>query len=281
MVASLHDVVDELVGIDPAALSDVAVADELLAVRAGIDRLEGVFARLAAAAHRRGVGAEDGAQSTAAWLRSRAGMREGDAKAAVEAGELSELLEDTGAAWRAGQISSGAARTIFGARVDGHDETLRASEPILLDLARRGDLRSLRRASAHFRTLALADGSDPGARDGLHMSRTFDGITVLSGELTDAGAETVVTAIHAYTDQPTDDDTRTLRGAPRRHWSRSARSRSSTRRRPAERRPTSRWWSTGRRSPTRASAGPTVSSPARSTPRTCGASSATRPCHGS
>ena len=32
---------------------------------------------------------------------------------------------------------------------------------------------------------------------------------MLSGELTDAGAETVVTAIHAYTDPPTDDDTRT------------------------------------------------------------------------
>ena len=73
-------------------------------------------------------------------------MREGDARAAVEAGELSELLDDTGAAWRAGEISSGAARTIFGARVEGHDETLKTSEPILLDLARRGDLRSLRRA---------------------------------------------------------------------------------------------------------------------------------------
>jgi hypothetical protein len=215
VATKLHEAVDEVVAVDPTELPDVALRAELLVLRAEMDRLDAVFARLAAAAHRRGVGSADGAQSTAAWLRARAGMREGDAKAAVEAGELSDLLDETGRAWRAGVISSGAARTIFGARVDGFDEVLRASEPALLDLARRGDLRSLRRAAAHFRTLARADGSRPGDQDGLHLSRTFGGVTILNGELTDAGAETVLTAIHAYTDPPSDDDPRTTsqRGA--------------------------------------------------------------------
>jgi hypothetical protein len=209
VVAALRDVVDELAGLDPTELSDPALASELLALRAQIDRLDGVFARLTAASHQRGLGAMDGAASTAAWLREQAGMREGEARAAIEAGETAELLAETGAAWRDGAISSGAAKTIFGARVDGHDDQLRASEPVLLDLARRNDLRSLRRASAHFRKLALADGTEPGARNGVYLSRTYDGVTVLNGELEDIAAETVLTAIHAFTDPPSDDDHRT------------------------------------------------------------------------
>src|SRR4051812_22598060 len=117
VVAVLQGIVDEQDGVDPSELSDVALAAELLALRARIDRLEGRFAQLAVAANQRGIGTVDGAQSTASLLRRQAGMREGDAKAAIEAGETSELLEETGAAWRAGEISSGAARTIFAARV--------------------------------------------------------------------------------------------------------------------------------------------------------------------
>jgi Domain of unknown function (DUF222) len=167
VIADLTDVVDELAGLDPSELPDSAIASTLLALRAQMDRVDGVFAQLAVTAHRRGVGGIDGAQSTAAWLRAKAGMREGDAKAAIAAGEVSDLLEATGAAWRAGEISSGAARTIFGARVEGSDDALLGSEPVLLDLARRGSLRDLQRAAGHFRSLALANGSLPGERDGL------------------------------------------------------------------------------------------------------------------
>ena len=194
MGTELRDVVDGWAGLDPAELSDAALASELLALRAQMDRLDGVFARLATAAHARGIGASDGAASTAAWLRWQAGMREGDARAAIEAGEATDLLSDTGAAWRDGDITSGAARSIVGARVDGHDEQLVGCEPVLLDLARRRDQRSLQRACSHFRKLALAEGTEPGARNGLFLAKTYDGITVLNGELEDTGAETVLTA---------------------------------------------------------------------------------------
>jgi hypothetical protein len=173
-----------------------------------MDRQDGVFARWARAGHARGIGSRDGATSTAAWLRSKTGMREGEARAAIEAGAVTELLAATGAAWRAGEISGGAARAIIGARVEGHDEKLQAVETELLDLARRGDLRTLRRACQHFRKLALADGTEPGARNGLYLARTWEGTTVLNGELEDLAGETVVTAIHAYTDPPSTDDTR-------------------------------------------------------------------------
>ncbi len=174
-----------------------------------MDRQEADFARLAYAAHVRGVGSIDGAASTAAFLRHRAGMREGDARAAIECGERSELLAETGRAWRDGEISTGAARTIFAARVEGHDDTLLAVEPRLLLHARAGDLRSLRTAIAHFRNLALADGTNPGEQDGLYLSPTFGGRTILNGEFDSLAAEIISTTIHAYRDPPSDGDTRT------------------------------------------------------------------------
>ncbi len=200
----LRDAVDALVSVDPVGMSDAGLASELLALRREMDRQEAVFARMARAAHTRGVGALDGAASTAAWLRHRARMRQGDARAAIEAGEVSELLVGTGAAWRAGEISSGAMRLIAAARVDGHDDTYARCEDTFLDLARRHDLCSLSRATAHFRRFALADGTEPSAHDGLYVSRLYDGRTVLKGELSDLAAETVTTALHAYADPPDD-----------------------------------------------------------------------------
>jgi hypothetical protein len=203
-IARLRRAVDVLVEVEPADLSDAALASELLARRREIDRQEAAFARMAHAGHTRGVGALDGAASTAAWLRSAGRMREGDARAAIEAGEVSDLLAETGAAWRAGEISSAAFRTIAAARVDGHDDTFVSCESSFLDLARRHDLRSLRLATAHFKRCALADGTEPSALDGLHISRLYDCRTVIKGDLSDLAAETVTTALHAYTDPPDD-----------------------------------------------------------------------------
>jgi len=206
VVEKLRGIIDLVVAIDPAELSDVALAGGLVTLRREIDRLEAAFARSAHAGHARGVGRVDGAASTAAWLRHRTGMREGDAKAAIECGAVSGLLSATGEAWRAGEIPSGAVRTIVAARVDGHDDRLRACEDVFLDLARAGDLRNLRRATAHFRNMARADGREPRVPDGLHCSRTFANRTVLSADLGDVAAETVMTALHAYTDPPDGDE---------------------------------------------------------------------------
>ncbi len=211
--ACLSAAVDLVVAADPVSRSDAALAAEVLALRREIDRLEAAFAQRAALAHQRGVGLADGARSTAAWLRWRAGMREGDAKGAIEAGAACELLAETGRAWRRGEISSGCARTIVGARVAGHDEALVASEAVLLDLARAGDLRRLQRAAGHARNLARADGSAPGALDGVRIASTFGGRVLITADLDDLAAETVVTALHAYTDPPGDDRTLAQRSA--------------------------------------------------------------------
>ncbi len=209
-VVQLRGAVDGVVAASPEELSDAALADEVVAVRAEMDRLEAQFARLAHAAHRRGIGAAEGSPSTAAWLRRRTGMREGEARVALEAGAVcGDVLHATGQAWRAGEITSGAARTIVAARVEGHDAKLAAIEPVLLDLARDRATRELRRACAHFRHCATAEGTEPRAHDGLTLSRTYGGRTVLSAELSEIAAETVVTAIHVFTDPPAEGDDRT------------------------------------------------------------------------
>jgi hypothetical protein len=77
-------------------------------------------------------------------------------------------------------------------------------EPLFLEHARRHDLRSLHGATAHFKRLALADGTEPSVQDGLHISRLYDGRTAIRGDLSDAAAEAVTAALHAYTDPPDD-----------------------------------------------------------------------------
>jgi hypothetical protein len=208
-VASLRDVVDELVRTDPGDLYDAALADELISLRAQADRIEAQFARLSWVAHQRGIGAVDGAASTAAWLSRRTGMRQGEARTAIEAGSACDVLADTSKAWLDGSITGGAARTILGARVEGHDGELRAVESIFLELARDGAMGGLARACGHFRACAQRDGTEPRDHDGFSLSRSYNGRVALNGNLSSSGAEIVVNAIHALTDPPSDDDRRT------------------------------------------------------------------------
>ena len=49
---------------------------------------------------------------------------------------------------------------------------------------------------------------NPREHDGLTMSSTYDGRILLHGDLSDGAAEVVVTAIHAFTDPPGEDDDR-------------------------------------------------------------------------
>jgi Domain of unknown function DUF222. len=208
-ILELRSAVDALEDLDPAETTDAALASHLVRLRREIDRLEGVFARQAFAGHRRGVAAQDGHQSTVAWLGWKTGIRMVDAHLAINAGEVTEILPETGAAWRSGDITGGAADTIIRARVPGHDEKLVAVESEFLAFARRNDLWSLRRLAGHFRNTAHADGSKPPEPKGLHISPTGDGRAHISGELVGLGAETVITAINAFTDRPSVDDDRT------------------------------------------------------------------------
>ena len=87
--------VGSMMSLDPGELSDGELAATILGFRRELDRLDAVFADLVVAGHRRGVGAEDGYESTPSWLRARSGMRTGEVHAAIAAGELGEVLPAT------------------------------------------------------------------------------------------------------------------------------------------------------------------------------------------
>ena len=209
-IGALRAAVDEVVDADPAAFTDQELRDELIGSIAQIDRLLGHVSRMAHAGHTRGIGAIDGSSSTAAWLRRNTGMRHGDAKGLIDAGDAcAGPLAETGRAWRAGEITATAARTIVGARVEGRDLELRGVEHAMLGLARDRLDRELVKARDRFRHLATADGTCPRDLDGLQIAATYDGRTYLTADLSEDAAEIVVGAIHHFTDPPSDDDPRT------------------------------------------------------------------------
>ena len=209
-IRSLRTAVDAVVDVDPELFTDQEIREELIGSVAQLDRLLGYISRVAHVDHQRGIGAVDGSSSTAAWLRHRTGMRHGDARGLLDAGAAcAGPLTETGRAWRAGEITATAARTIVGARSGGHDLELSAVEPGLLGLARDRLDRELVKACARFRNLATADGTCPRDLDGLSIAGTYSGRTYLTADLSEDAAEVVVGAIHHFTDPPTDGDPRT------------------------------------------------------------------------
>ncbi len=181
----------------------------MLRLRREIDRIDAVFADVVTAAHRRGAGTGDGYDSTRACLRRQAGMRTGEVRAAIHDGEVGELLPETRSAWRAGRITSGAVRTISGARVEGFDAELPACETELLTVASRKDMWSLQRLTAHFHTCAKRDGTLPPDRSGLRAA-IVDERLVLDGEIHGLAGETIARVLDVFTDQPAPDDDRTF-----------------------------------------------------------------------
>ena len=153
-IVGLRVGVGSMMSLDPAELSDGELASTIVAFRRELDRLDSVLADLTVAGHRRGVGREDGYESTPSWLRARSGMRTGEVHAAIAAGELGEVLPATRTAWRAGRISSGAVRLMRSARVPGFDDELAAVESELLAAALKKDLWSLGRMAQHFKRCA-------------------------------------------------------------------------------------------------------------------------------
>ena len=208
-IGGLRAGVDALMSLDPGELSDGELASTIVQFRRELDRQEAVFADLALAGHRRGVGREDGYESTPSWLRARSGMRTGDVHGAIAAGELGEVLPSTRAAWRDGKISSGAVRLMRSARVPGFDEELAAVEPELLAAALKKDLRSLGRMVSYFKQCARRDGGLPPERDGVHASMV-GGRLAMDADVGGLTGETIYTALDTFTDAPSEGDDRTL-----------------------------------------------------------------------
>jgi hypothetical protein len=208
-IAALGTAVDGLVDQDPASIVDAELRDDLLRWARQRSRDDAAFAGWVLAAVRRQVGVEDGYVDTIGWLAWKTGMMRSAVRTMVRLAEVCELLPTTGAAWRAGQVSTAAVEMIARARVPNCDDELVAMEAELLDRAERGDHKSLGMLTQHFRACARADGSKPDRPDGVTLAEVGDR-GVLNGDFTKAGLQTVREAIETFTRPPSVDDESTL-----------------------------------------------------------------------
>src|SRR5689334_7318708 len=193
--------------LDP--VTDPGLKDELLRFARHRSREDAVFASWVLAAVRNQVGVEDGYVDTIGWLSRKTGISRSDLRKVVRLAELCELLPDTGAAWRDGQVSTAAVEMICSARVRDFDEELVAIESEFLERAKRGDHKTLARLTQHFRLCARADGSKPEQPDGVTVAEVA-GRGVLKGDLTTTGLQTVREALETFTRAPVANDESTL-----------------------------------------------------------------------
>src|SRR3954447_3784459 len=98
---------------------------------------------------------------------------------------------------------------IADARVQGFDDELVAVESEFLDLARRGDHKSLRMVAQHFRACARADGSKPEPADEFTVAEVGDR-GILRADLAKPGLQTVREALETFTRAPALNDGTTL-----------------------------------------------------------------------
>ena len=193
--------------LDPVA--DPGLKDDLLRFARHRSREDAVFAAWVLAAVRHGVGVEDGYVDTIGWLAWKTGSSRSELRRVVRLAELCELLPETARLWREGRITTTAVELIAAARVAGFDEELVAIEGEFLALARRGDHKSLRMLTTHFRNCAWADGSKPDQPDGVTVADVGDR-GVLRGDFAKPGLQTVRDALETFTRPPTADDESTL-----------------------------------------------------------------------
>ena len=188
---------------------DAELQADLLRLARRQDRLDAAFAAWTLSAVRRQVGIADGYVDTVGWLawktcRSRAAIRR-----VVRLAELAELLPATGQAWRDGEVSTAAVELIVGAWVPDCDAELVAMEPEFLDRARRGDHKSLKMFTQHFRFCARADGSKPEPADTFTVAEVGDRY-VGRFDVAKSSAQTLRDAMEKFTRPPTANDETTL-----------------------------------------------------------------------
>lgn len=218
--ALLVDAIDLLKAEDLTSPGSTQLKEDLLELEAQARAFDAERLRRLAEIDRRGDFEDEGYTSTAAWLRDRAQMSHGRALGRVELARRLAGMLLTRAAFASGVIGWESARMLAAAR-DVHPESFRTDEATLVEAAESLPPHLLRRALEHWK-----DAYDPEhvaaaqeakhRRRFLHVSRTFDGMVRLDGELDPEAGTTVLSALRSLEEpgalNPTDDRT----GAQRR-----------------------------------------------------------------
>ena len=196
--------VEEYDGADIEELGADQLADDLVAMRRGIDRLEAQFSRRLVRFEATQGYETAGSANLLAWLRTECRMGTSAAARRMHVARQLEELPGTESAWRRGAISSGHA-AIIGRTVDDiGGEKARAAESTLLEAAEHMSPGHVWLVGQQIRHRvdpdgALAASSATFARRRLNLTTTIDGALELIGLLDAEGGALIRTAVDALT----------------------------------------------------------------------------------
>ncbi len=213
-----REAVDALVAaVDDGALGELGhdeLTAQLQAARALAARLEWFSLRVVREVDTRGSHVLDAALSPQAWLRFRARMSPGEAKAAVRTARAlaEESLAATSAALAGGEIDPAHARLIAQHAADAPAGAVALIEPEALAVARAADPSAVAGVMRQFAHALDPDGADEAAvrryqRRGVSLATTLDGMVVGSVLLDPVAGAQVLTALSAAS-SPISGDTR-------------------------------------------------------------------------
>ncbi len=185
-----------------ATASDLDAAEQLVAMRQVIDRLEGLWLAAAADFSESGELAETGHRSLASWMRHRCNLAPGEAAARSRvAFAVTESQPATGKAvldgslsWRHAQVIGGALRQVPAERRDEAELAL-VAEAEHLDP---GQLRQVADRLVHCFDLQSAEDAAVRRLDrrGLSVAETIDGMVSVSGLLDPVNGALLLTALN-------------------------------------------------------------------------------------
>jgi hypothetical protein len=204
--------IDSLNDQDLDRLTDGGLAEELIALRVQIDRLEAEFSRVLRVFDRRRGYLGNGAASITSWLRIKCRMSAGAAAQQVHVARQLPELPLTDRALDGGEIGFHHAAVIARCAAEVGAEAVRPVEATLVEAAGKLDPGRLRVVTRHLRHCvdpdgALADANADHAHRWLNISQTFDGVFMLDGKLDAEGGALVRAAIDAL-DKPVANDDR-------------------------------------------------------------------------
>jgi Domain of unknown function (DUF222) len=208
-VAGLAAAVASLAEVDPADLPAAAQLDLLRQVWPVLCQLDAQVTRMVGAVHAQGSAAQEGAVSTAAWLRSRlhagnVGQRVQVAKALRELPELAAAFEQGEITFAHAQIAVKAAKDLDPVVLAGGADKLLAEEACAQPPGKFAD------AAAQIRDHFNPDAADKRTRDlqteWLDVDKTFGGAVSISGVLAPDTGELLLQTLGALMPPVNPDD---------------------------------------------------------------------------
>ncbi len=201
---ALRIAVDDLAADGPETLFDDQLANAVVALSRLQRRLDAERLAVVAEFDRRGLAADEGASSTAAWLAHRTPVTWAGARSDVGLARALARMPHTTAAFRRGDIGRWQARRLMTARGDA-PEMFSRDEAVLVDAATSLGSGDFGRAVDYWRQAAAPERLEAEAavhheRRSLHVSETFSGMVRIDGELDREGGEVVRTALRSLTE---------------------------------------------------------------------------------